>query len=112
MEDPTFWDVCLNQCLAAIRFIVIESTEFTPFFSLYNRDVVFPLANLLKPRRKYMGKLAHKIQQEIRYKSFILGHARIKAAKKRQARYADEHNRLMELDVYLGSYQRHSKLDI
>ncbi|OOZ03087.1 hypothetical protein BOW22_11585, partial [Solemya velum gill symbiont] len=53
MEDPTLWDVCLNQSVAALRFNINQSTKFSPFFLVYNRDVVLPLDNLLRPRRKY-----------------------------------------------------------
>ena len=42
------WDLHLNSALAAIRFSVNETTKFSPFFLLYNRDPIFPLDNVLK----------------------------------------------------------------
>ena len=42
------WDLYLNQVLAAIRFNVSEATDYTPFYLVYNRDVVLPIDNLLK----------------------------------------------------------------
>ena len=50
-DNVSTWDLHLNQTLAAIRFNVSASTKFSPFFLLYNRDVVLPLDNILKPRR-------------------------------------------------------------
>ena len=57
--DPQIWDLNLNQALAAIRFNVSESSKFSPFFLLYNRDVVLPIDNIMKPRRKYLGEDYH-----------------------------------------------------
>jgi hypothetical protein len=54
-EDVTSWDLYLNQMLAAIRFHVNESTKYSSFFLLYNRDPVLPLDSILKPRRRYQG---------------------------------------------------------
>ena len=42
-DDQQTWDLFLNQALAAIRFNISESSKFSPFFLLYNRDVVFVL---------------------------------------------------------------------
>jgi len=115
LKDPTTWDICLNQCLAAIRFNISDSTKFSPFYLLYNRDVVLPIDNLLKPRRKYLGEQAHMIQLELQHKSFVLVHKRLRSAKKRQARYADIRSKLVEFKVgdpvYLKNHRRHSKLD-
>ena len=88
-NDVTTWDLHLNQALAAIRFNVSESSKFSPFFLLYNRDVVLPLDNILKPRRKYMGENAHQIALEQQHKSFVLVHKHLKRARKRQKKYAD-----------------------
>ena len=46
-DNPQTWDLNLNQALAAIRFNVSESSKFSLFFLLYNRDVVLPIDNLL-----------------------------------------------------------------
>ena len=53
-DNQETWDLHLNQALAAIRFNVLlsESSKFSPFYLLYNRDVVLPIDNILKTRRK------------------------------------------------------------
>ena len=60
-DDQRTWDVHPSQAVAAIRFNVSESSKYSPFYLLYNRDVVLPVDNLLKPRRKYQGDEMHKI---------------------------------------------------
>jgi len=67
-EDVQTWDLYLNQTLAAIRFHVSESTKFSPFFLLYNRDVVLPLDTILKLRRRYHGEELHKIALQQQHK--------------------------------------------
>ena len=69
-DAHSLWDVYLNQTLAAIRFSINESSKFSPFFLLFNRDVVLPLDNILKPRRKYQGEDEYKIALEIQHKAF------------------------------------------
>ena len=58
-DNPQTWDLNLNQALAAIRFSVSESSRYSPFFLFYKRDVVLPIDNILKPRRKYLGEDNH-----------------------------------------------------
>ena len=58
-DDCTIWDLYLNQALTAVRFNHNDTSKFSPFFLLYNRDVVLPLDNILKPRRKYVGEEQH-----------------------------------------------------
>lgn len=60
-DNLSTWDVFLNQTLAAIRFNVNESAGYTPFYLLYTRDVVLPIDNILKPRRRYLGEDPHPI---------------------------------------------------
>ena len=60
-DDSAVWDLYLNQALAVIRFNPNDSSKFSPFFLTYNRDVVLPTDNILKPRRKYLGEEQHKI---------------------------------------------------
>ena len=78
------WDLYLNQALAAIRFNVSESSKFSPYFLLYNRDVVLPLDNLLKPRHKYQGAETHQIALEQQHKTFMTVYRHMKRAKRRQ----------------------------
>ena len=84
------WDIYLNQALAAVRFNISESSKFSPYFLLYNRDVVLPLDNLLRSRRKYQGEETYKIVLEHQHKTFMLVHKHLKRAKRRQANYADQ----------------------
>ena len=63
------WDLFLNQALAAVRFNVSESLKFSPYFLLYNSDVVLTLDNLLQPRRKYHGEEMHQIALEQQHKT-------------------------------------------
>ena len=54
-SDRHNWDLYLTQALAAVRFSMCETIEFSPYDMLFGRDVVLPVDNLLKPCRKYMG---------------------------------------------------------
>ena len=114
-EDVSSWDIYLNQMLAAIRFHVSDSSKFSPFFLLYNRDPVLPLDNILKPRRKYTGEEFHKIALQQQHKSFALVHKHLKEAKKRQSKYADKGSKEVELKVgdpvYVRNHRKTSKLD-
>ena len=115
-EDVQTWDLYLNQTLAAVRFHVNESSKFSPFFLLYNRDVVLPLDAILKPRKRYVGEDMHKIALQQQHKSFTLVHRHMKEAKRKQKEYADrnskEENFKIGDPVYLKNHRRTSKLDI
>ena len=89
-DDVKTWDIHLNQALAAIRFNTSESSSFSPFFLLYNRDVVLPVDNILKPRRKYHGEDHHQIALENQHKYFTMVHKNVKRAQKRQRKYANK----------------------
>ena len=95
-DNQQTWDLYLNQALAAIRFNVSESSKFSPFYLLYNRDVVLPIDNILKPRRKYIGEEMHKIVLQEQHKSFVAVRNNLKSAKKRQAKYADKGTKKVE----------------
>ena len=41
--NPEIWDLYLGQACAAINFSVHESSKFSPFFLLYNRDPILPV---------------------------------------------------------------------
>ena len=115
-EDVQTWDLYLNQTLAAVRFHVNESSKFSPFFLLYNRDVVLPLDTILKPRKRYVGEDMHKIALQQQHKSFTLVHRHMKEAKRKQKEYADrsskEENFQIGDPVYLKNHRRTNKLDI
>lgn len=114
-DNLTTWDIHLNQTLAAIRFHNNESTSCSPFFLLYNRDVVLPIDNILRPRRKYAVEDLHQIALENQYKAFTIAQRIMKQSKRRQARYADmKHGKSEELKVgdpvFYVNNQRQSKL--
>ena len=98
-DDQQTWDLFLNQALAAIRFNISESSKFSPFFLLYNRDVVLPIDNILQPRRKYVGEKYHQIALQEQHKSFVIVRNCLRRAKKRQAKYADKGTKEIEYKV-------------
>ena len=51
-DDCTIWDLYLNQALTAVRFNHNDTSKFSPFFLLYNRDVAQLLDNILKPKKE------------------------------------------------------------
>ncbi len=114
-ENLQTWDQYLSQALAAIRFNISVSSKFSPFFLLYNRDVVLPVDNLMKPRRKYQGEDSHQIALQEQHKSFTLVRRHLKKAKKRQAQYANKGTKSIEFQVndtvYYKNNQRRGKLD-
>ena len=114
-DDSTVWDLYLNQALVAIRFNHNDSSKFSPFFLMYNRDVVLPIDNILKPRRKYVGEEQHKIALQQQHKLFILVHNHMKRAKKRQAKYTDRGSKPVDFQVgdpvYYKRHQRRNKLE-
>ena len=115
-DNQQTWDLFLNQALAAIRFNVSESSRFSPFFLLYNRDVVLPIDNILKPRRKYLGEELHQTALQAQHKSFVAVRNHLRKAKKRQAKYADRGTKSIEFKVgdpvYYKNNQRKGKLDL
>ena len=115
-DNLNTWDLYLNQTLAAIRFNVSESSKFSPFYLLYNRDVVLPIDNILKPRRKYTGEDMHQIAIEQQHKSFVLVHNHLKRAKKRQAKYADRSATEVNFEVgdpvFYKNHNKKNKLDV
>ena len=97
--DPQTKDLNLNQALAAIRFNVSESSKFSPFFLLYNRDVVLPIGNIMKPRRKYLSEEYYQIALQEQHKAFVSIRNHLKKAKKRQAKYADRGTKMIDFEV-------------
>ena len=115
-DGHSLWDLYLNQTLAAIRFSISDATNQSPFFLLYNRDVVLPLDNILKPRRKYHGDDLHKIALEIQYTSFREVHKNLKKAKRIQAMYSDKNAKPVTIQigdpVYYKNFTKKNKLDV
>ena len=114
-DNQETWDLHLNQALAAIRFNVSESSKFSPFYLLYNRDVVLPIDNILKPRRKYVGEDYHQNALQEQHKAFVTVRSNLRKAKKRQAKYADRGTKAVGFQVgdsvFYKNNQRKGKLD-
>ena len=108
-DDQRTWGVHLSQAVAAIRFNVSESSKYSPFYLLYNRDVVLPVDNLLKPRRKYQGDEMHKIILQEQHKAFVTVRNNLKKAKKRQARYADKNAKVIDFEIGDPVYYRNNR---
>ena len=73
--------------------------KFSPFYLLYNHDLLLPIDNILKPRHRYYGQEPHRIGLQEHHKSFVLVHRHLKKAKKRQAKYANKNNEYKEFQV-------------
>ncbi len=114
-DDLQTWDLHLNQALAAIRFNVGDSRKFSPFFLLYNREVVLPIDNLLKPHKKYLGEQHHLIALQNQHKVFMMVYKRLKKGKDRQAKYANQGTKLVDLEigdkVFYKNHNKKGKLD-
>ena len=110
------WDLYLNQTLAAIRFSISDATNQSPFFLLYDRDVVLPLDNILKLRRKYQGDDMHQISLEIQHESFMEVHRNLKKAKRTQAFYTYRKAKPVTFQigdpVYYKNFNKKNKLDV
>ena len=96
--DPQTCDLNLNQALAAIGFNVSESSKLSPFFLLYNRDVVQPIDNIMKPRRKYLGEHFYQIALLEQHKAFVSVRNHLKKTKKRQAKYANRWTKIIDFE--------------
>ena len=82
MDKVQTWDLYLNQALAAIKFNVSESSKFSPYFLIYNRDPLLPIDNILKPRRKYYGDQEHQLALEQQHKSLCWSINTLKSLRK------------------------------
>lgn len=82
-DNEENWDLYLTQALAAVRFCENETSKFSPYYMIFGRDVVLPVDNLLKPRRKYMGEDHHKLIIEKQHRIFAQARRRIAHAQKR-----------------------------
>ena len=102
--------------LTAIRFHVNESSKFSPFCLIYNRDVVLPLDTILTPHKRYYGDDEFQICLQYQHKSFTLVHRHMEEAKRRQKEYADrgskDDNFQVSDPVYLWNHRRTNKLDV
>jgi hypothetical protein len=99
VSDAQTWDIYLNQTLAAIRFHPVESSKFSPYYLLYDCDVVLPLDTLLKPRRRYTGEDQHQIILQEQHKAFLLVHRNMKLSKEKQKEQADKKSEDVQLQL-------------
>ena len=113
-SDRHNWDLYLTHTLAAVRFSMCETTKFSPYYMLFGHDVVLPVDNLLKPRRKYMGE-DHRLIIEQQHKTFVRARDRIRRAQKKRNHAINKSRRKVELDVgdpvYNWAHNRQGKLD-
>ncbi|XP_065928361.1 uncharacterized protein [Magallana gigas] len=114
-DNAQTWDIHLNQTLAAICFHPNDSSKFSPYYLMYNRDVVLPLDTLMKLRRRDAGEDQHKIALQEQHKAFLLVHRNMKEAKKKQKAQADKKSKDENFQVgdpvYLKNNRRQNKLD-
>ena len=61
-----------------------ESSKFSSFYLLYNRDLVLPVDNILRPRRKYLGEDYHEIALQKQHKSNVAVSKNLKKARVKQ----------------------------
>ena len=108
-SDLQTWDLHLNRCLAAIRFNVSESAKFSPFYLLYNRDVVLPVDNILNPRRKYLGEDYHEIALQEQHKPFVAVRNTLEKAKVKQSRYANRGTKVVNYNLGDAVFYRNNQ---
>ena len=114
-EGHDTWDLHLNQVLAAIRFNVSEATEYSPYYLLYGRDMVLPMDNLLRPRRKYQGEDMHQISLQEQHKVFMLVHGPLRIQQRKQEKYANKNRKDITYQigdpVYWKKHKCEGKMD-
>ena len=108
-------DLFLTQALGAIKFSINEVTGFLSYFLLFWRDVILPIDNLLKPRRKYVGEDFDQIILQNQHNISMRARQRIKRAQKKRNERVNLGRKEVTLKigdpVYHKKYQRHGKLD-
>lgn len=67
-DNTENWEMYLTQALAALRFSANETSSISLYHSLFVRDVVLLMDNLLKPRRKYMLADHHQLLIEMQHR--------------------------------------------
>ena len=92
-----------------------ESSKFSPFFLLNNRDPILPVDSILHPRQKNYGEDVHKLALEKQHEASMLVHKDLREAMKRSAiRFnggADDEPFQVGAPVYIKNHKRKSKLD-
>ena len=60
-DNKDSWGEYLTQALAAMWFSMNKKVKFSSYYMLFDKDVVLPIDNLQRPRRKYMGGDHHEL---------------------------------------------------
>ena len=102
-EDGQNWDLYLSRALASVRFFMCETTKFSPYYVLFGRDVVIPVDNLLKPRRKYMDEDHHRLIIEQQHETFARVRGRIRRAQKRRNNAINKNQREIKIGCWGSS---------
>lgn len=114
-DNRESWDEYLTQALAAVRFSINETAKIPPYYMLFGRDVVLPIDNLLRPRRKYMGEDHHQLILEQQHKVFTQVRRRIRRAQKRRNDRINKNRKEFNFQVgdpvYYKVHLREGKLD-
>lgn len=93
---------------------ISESAGYSPFYLLYSRDVVMPIDNILKLRKRYLGEDPYKVALEQQHNAFTIVHRILRRSKLRQVKYVNQ--RAVDVDlkvgdpIYYKNNQRQSKL--
>ena len=99
LQGQDTWDLHLNQGLAAIRFNVSETTEYSPYYLFYGSVVVLPIDNLLRPRPKYYGEDMHQIFLQEQHKTFMLVHGHVRKQQCKQDKYANSNRKYITYKI-------------
>ena len=102
--------------LAAVRFHVRETTDFSPYYLLYNKVVIFPLVDILKPHLIYYGNEHLKIALWEMPEIFTLVRSNMKKSRRRATdgsltKTKDLEFKVGDLDDYRNPHGRR-KLDV
>ena len=112
-NDPRSWDKLVPSVLFAIRTSVNESSKYSPFYLLYNREPILPLDTLLRPRFKYLGDDFHETVMERQHEAFRIAQKERKRAVQRQQKYHNRRARKIDFEphdpVYLFNNNKSNK---
>ena len=95
---------------------VSETTKFSSYLLLYNRDVILPLDNILRPCRVYYGEEHHEIAREEMHRPITLVRNNIRKARKKaiegsRSKTKDVKFKVGDL-VYYKNHHKRRKLDV
>ena len=99
-----------------VRFHVSETANFSSYYLLYNRDIILPLDDILRPHRIYYGNEHHEIALQEMHRTFTLIRSNMKKAKRKAmdeslAKTKDVKFKVGDL-VYYRNHYRRGKLDV